>query len=174
MSNVILFYYCCKDHYKLAFKKHIFSIFKFWRQEVQKQVLSWIKMRMLVVLFLWEDLGRMCLDFSIFYRLPAFPGSWPSSRMASFWLLILSSFSLILSSPFHPLLKPFEIQVWWYIPWVPAFRRQRYVNLCEFWTILVYMTSSRTCKATQPDPISKYTQANRKNICEPGMVESGG
>ena len=35
------------------------------------------------------------------------------------------------------------------MPLVPAFRRQRQVDLCEFKTSLVYIESSRTARATQ-------------------------
>lgn len=64
MNNVLLFYCCCKEQYKVAFKKHIFVILKFWRQEVQKQVLSCNKVRMWVEMCLLDALGRTFLDLS--------------------------------------------------------------------------------------------------------------
>jgi hypothetical protein len=38
---------------------------------------------------------------------------------------------------------------------IPAFRRQRPSDLCEFGANLVYRVSSRTVKATQRNPVSK-------------------
>ena len=40
--------------------------------------------------------------------------------------------------------------VWWHTPLItPALRRQRWADLCEFETSLIYRVSSRTAKATQ-------------------------
>jgi hypothetical protein len=41
------------------------------------------------------------------------------------------------------------------MPLIPAFRRQRQVDLCEFKASLVYRASSRTARATQRNPVSK-------------------
>jgi len=38
------------------------------------------------------------------------------------------------------------------MPLIPALRRQRQADLCEFKTRLVYRVSSRTVKALQNDP----------------------
>lgn len=39
------------------------------------------------------------------------------------------------------------------MPLVPALRKQRQVDLCEFEASLVYKVSSRTAKATQRHPV---------------------
>jgi hypothetical protein len=41
------------------------------------------------------------------------------------------------------------------MPLIPALRRQRWVDLCEFEASLVYGVGSRTAKATQRNPVSK-------------------
>jgi hypothetical protein len=38
------------------------------------------------------------------------------------------------------------IWIWWCVPLIPAFRRQRQVDLCELEASLVYKVSSRTAK----------------------------
>ena len=49
---------------------------------------------------------------------------------------------------------------WWYRPLIPALRRQRPVDLCEFKANLVYTVSSRTAKTvTQRNPVSKNTKS---------------
>ena len=40
-------------------------------------------------------------------------------------------------------------------PFIPALRRQKQVDLCEFEASLVYIASSQTARATQRDPASK-------------------
>ena len=52
---------------------------------------------------------------------------------------------------------------WWCAPLIPALRRQRQVNLCEFEASLVYRTSSRTAKTvTQRNPVSKERRERKK------------
>ena len=41
------------------------------------------------------------------------------------------------------------------MPLIPALRRQRQVDLCEFEASLVYRVSSRTARATQRNPVKK-------------------
>jgi hypothetical protein len=41
------------------------------------------------------------------------------------------------------------------MPLIPALRRQRQADLCEFEASLVYRSSSTTAKATQRNPVSK-------------------
>jgi hypothetical protein len=48
------------------------------------------------------------------------------------------------------------------MPLIPAHRRQRLAELCEFWASLVYIVSSRTSRATQRNPISNKTKQNNK------------
>jgi len=48
-------------------------------------------------------------------------------------------------------------------PLVPALRRQRQVDLCEFEASLVYGASSRMARATQRNPVSKI-QWNRETV----------
>ena len=52
---------------------------------------------------------------------------------------------------------------------IPAFRRQKQMNLCEFETSLVYRVSSRTAKTTEIKPISK----NRKRRTRRKEEEEG-
>ena len=42
------------------------------------------------------------------------------------------------------------------MPLIPAFWRQRQLDLCEFKVSLVYRVSSRTAMDTQRNPVSKY------------------
>jgi len=44
---------------------------------------------------------------------------------------------------------------WWYAPLIPALRRQRQADHCEFEASLVYRMSSRIAKATQRNPVSR-------------------
>jgi hypothetical protein len=46
-------------------------------------------------------------------------------------------------------------QAQWCTPLVPALRRQRQMDLCEFKASLVYIVSSRTAWTTQWEPVSK-------------------
>ena len=48
--------------------------------------------------------------------------------------------------------KPKNLAV---VPLIPALKRHRQVNLCEFKDSLVYRGSSRTTRATQRNPVSK-------------------
>jgi hypothetical protein len=53
-------------------------------------------------------------------------------------------------------------QVLLYLPIIPALKRQRQVDLCEFKTSLVYRASSRTARVTQRNPVSKNKNPNLK------------
>jgi hypothetical protein len=53
-------------------------------------------------------------------------------------------------------LKIYLAGQWWHTPLIPAHGRQRQGELCEFEASLVYRVSSRSAKATQRNPISKY------------------
>ena len=44
------------------------------------------------------------------------------------------------------------------MPLIPALRRQRQADLCEFEASLVYIASSRTARATLKHPVSKQTK----------------
>jgi hypothetical protein len=52
------------------------------------------------------------------------------------------------------------------MPLIPALRRQRQVNLCEFKVSLVYRVSSRTARATQRDSAlkNKTNEPTNKSI----------
>ena len=51
------------------------------------------------------------------------------------------------------------------VPLIPAFGRQKQVELCEFEASLVYRTSSRTARAvTQRNPVSKQNKPPKTNI----------
>ena len=50
---------------------------------------------------------------------------------------------------------------WWHTPLVPALRRQRQENLCEFEASLAYKASSRTARTTQKNPVSKTNKQNK-------------
>jgi 3-polyprenyl-4-hydroxybenzoate decarboxylase len=45
---------------------------------------------------------------------------------------------------------------------IPAFRRQRQVDLCEFQASLIYTVNSRTARAIQRNPVSKKKKKERK------------
>ena len=58
---------------------------------------------------------------------------------------------------------------WWCTPLIPALRRQRWVDLCEFAASLVYRVSSRiarTAKAIQKNFISKIKKARKRGLEE--------
>jgi hypothetical protein len=44
------------------------------------------------------------------------------------------------------------------VPLIPAVRRQRQVDVCEFEASLVYRVSSRTARATERNPVLKKKQ----------------
>ena len=44
---------------------------------------------------------------------------------------------------------------WWHTLLIPALRRQRLADLCEFKASLVYKVSSRSASTTQKNPVSK-------------------
>jgi hypothetical protein len=46
---------------------------------------------------------------------------------------------------------------------LPALRRQRQADLCEFEASLVYRVSSRTGRATQRNPVCKNKNKNQNN-----------
>jgi hypothetical protein len=46
---------------------------------------------------------------------------------------------------------------------IPALRKQRQVDLCEFKTIPVYRAGFRTARAIQRNPVLKY-QERKKNL----------
>jgi hypothetical protein len=46
-------------------------------------------------------------------------------------------------------------KMWWRMPLIPAFGRQRQAGLCEFEASLVYRASSRTSEPTQRNPVSR-------------------
>ena len=48
------------------------------------------------------------------------------------------------------------------MPLIPAFGRQRQVDVCEFKASLVYRVSSRTTRATWRNPVLKNKQTNKK------------
>jgi hypothetical protein len=57
--------------------------------------------------------------------------------------------------------------MWWHMPLIPALRRQRQVDLCDFETSLVYKSSSRTVRVvTQRNPVSETisTIINNKKL----------
>jgi hypothetical protein len=58
------------------------------------------------------------------------------------------------------------------MPLLPAFRRQRQVDLCGFEDILVYRVSSRTVRATQRNPVSKTNKQTNKTIYMAGGLLS--
>ena len=54
--------------------------------------------------------------------------------------------------------------MWWLTPLIPALRRQRQADLCEFKASLVYRASSRTgSKAIQRNPVSKNKKQKQTN-----------
>ena len=63
--------------------------------------------------------------------------------------------------------KPFLIFLkmagqWWHTLLMPALGRQRWVDLCELKTSLVYRSSFRTARATQRNPVLKYKPASQQ------------
>ena len=48
------------------------------------------------------------------------------------------------------------------MPLIPALRRQRQVDFCEFEAILVHRVSSRTARAIQRNTVSKSRHTNEK------------
>ena len=47
---------------------------------------------------------------------------------------------------------------------IPALRRQRQADLCEFKASLVYRVSSRAAKSRQRDPVSKNQKTTKRII----------
>ena len=47
------------------------------------------------------------------------------------------------------------------MPLIPALRRLKQVDLCEFKASLVYRVSSRTARAIQRNPVSKKNQKKK-------------
>jgi len=58
----------------------------------------------------------------------------------------------------HLKIKQISAGHWWYMTLIPALRRQRQVELCEFEASLVYRVSSRTARAAHRHPVSKTNQ----------------
>ena len=55
---------------------------------------------------------------------------------------------------------------WWCMPVISALRRQRQVDFCiQFKVILVYKVSSRTARAIQRNPVLKKTNKQRNALC---------
>jgi hypothetical protein len=59
-----------------------------------------------------------------------------------------------------PMSRSRDSQAWWYMPLIPALRRQRLAELCEFKSSLVCIVRFRTAKATYPDSVS--TKQNKR------------
>jgi len=57
---------------------------------------------------------------------------------------------------------PEQAGQWCHTPLIPALRRQRQVELCEFEASLLYKASSRTARATQTDPVLKNQKSKKK------------
>lgn len=62
----------------------------------------------------------------------------------------LYHFQFVLHTYLHASEKKFleSINLWWYLILIPAFKRQRQVDLCEFQATLAYIGSYRIAKAT--------------------------
>jgi hypothetical protein len=52
---------------------------------------------------------------------------------------------------------------WWYMPLIPALRRQRQEDLYEFEASLVYRVSARTARTTQRNLSRKTSKNKNKN-----------
>jgi hypothetical protein len=59
---------------------------------------------------------------------------------------------------------------WWHTPFIPAFERQRLVDLCEFEASLVYIVRFRTARAAQRDPASRDKNKTKQKTNKLGMV----
>jgi hypothetical protein len=59
------------------------------------------------------------------------------------------------------------------MPLIPALRRQRWMDLCEFGASLGYRVSSRVAKATQRNPVLKNKTKTNKTTIWLGMVAHG-
>ena len=55
------------------------------------------------------------------------------------------------------------------MPVIPAHRRQRQVDLCEFQSSLVYRVSSRADRTTQRNPILKIQKTKNKTKHPPNI-----
>ena len=52
--------------------------------------------------------------------------------------------------------------MWWRTPLIPAPRKQRQMDVCEFEASLFYRVSSRTAKNTYRDAVSKQNKTKEK------------
>ena len=57
---------------------------------------------------------------------------------------------------------------WWHLLLIPALKRQRQVDLCEFEVSMVYIMGSRTVKATKRNGLENKKQI-KKNYKNKGM-----
>ena len=60
------------------------------------------------------------------------------------------------------------------MPLIPAVRRQRQVDVCEFEASLVYRVSSRTARATERNPVLKKKTKPNQNKTKIKMFHSAG
>lgn len=63
------------------------------------------------------------------------------AKMNCYYNFIILHYTL---AKFFVLKNVYDTVHWWHIPSIPALKRQRQTDLCEFKSNLVYRTSSRT------------------------------
>jgi hypothetical protein len=59
---------------------------------------------------------------------------------------------------------------WWCRTLVPAFRKQRQADFCEFEVNLACVASSRTAKATQTNSVSQQTKKASKGLIKYNLL----